>query len=233
MIFAALVTAAGEGKRMGRDVPKQYLELGGIPILARTLLAFQSHPLVDVIVLAVPAGDEDLCRSRILAPFELQKVEEIVAGGATRQASVYNGLRRLEKADMVAIHDGVRPLVNQEVITATFKAAGASGAALACVRVRETIKKKMGTHVETIPRSDLWLAHTPQTFRTDLILKAHARAIEDGFIGTDDAALVERLGQPVTIVEDSADNIKITTPEDLALAEVLLQRRRGTYTNSR
>jgi len=227
MICAALVTAAGEGKRMGRDVPKQYLQLSGIPILARTLLAFQSHPLVDLIVLTVPPGDEDLCRSRILAPFDLRKVEEIVAGGATRQASVYNGLRRLEKTDMVAIHDGVRPLVNQEVITATFKAAEASGAALACVRVRETIKKKIGTLVETVSRSHLWLAHTPQTFQTRLILKAHARAIEDGFIGTDDAALVERLGHPVTIVEDSADNIKITTPEDLALAEMLLHRRPG------
>jgi 2-C-methyl-D-erythritol 4-phosphate cytidylyltransferase len=224
MICAALVTAAGEGKRMGRDVPKQYLELGGIPILARTLLAFEGHPLVDLIVLTVPPGYEELCRTRILTPFKLGKVKEIVAGGATRQASVYNGLLRLEKTDMVAIHDGVRPLVTMEVITETFKAAEASGAALACVPVSDTIKKKKGAHLETIARSDLWLAHTPQTFRTDLILQAHKKALEDGFDGTDDAALVERLGRPVTIVEDSADNIKITTPEDLKLAEMLLQR---------
>jgi len=225
MICAALVTAAGEGKRMGREAPKQYLELGGMPLLARTLLAFENHPMVDLIVLTVPPGDEDLCRCRILIPFRLQKVSEIVTGGPTRQASVYNGLARLQETGMVAIHDGVRPLVTPDVIAETFKAALASGAAVACVPVRDTIKKKLGTHVETIPRSDLWLAHTPQTFRADLILKAHEKAIEDGFLGTDDAALVERLGYPVTIVEDSADNIKITTPEDMALAAMLLERR--------
>ena len=224
MICAALVTAAGEGKRMGRGVPKQYLELAGIPILARTLLAFESHPRVDIIVLTVPPGDEDLCRSRILIPFKLQKVREVVAGGVTRQASVYNGLLRLKETDMVAIHDGVRPLIAAQVITDAFNAAEASGAALACVRVRETIKRKSGSHLETIPRSGLWLAHTPQTFRTPLILEAHERALADGFIGTDDAALVERLGHPVAIVEDSSDNIKITTPKDLDLAEMLLNR---------
>lgn len=227
MIRAALVTAAGEGRRMGREVPKQYLELGGIPVLARTLLAFETHPLVDLIVLTVPPGGEDLCRSRILIPFELRKVKEIVAGGATRQASVYNGLLRLKETDMVAIHDGARPLVTSEVITETFKAAEVSGAALACVSVRDTIKRKLGTQLETISRSDLWLAHTPQTFQTHLILKAHEKAIEGGFIGTDDASLAERLGHPVTIVEDSGDNIKITTPEDLEFAEMLLERRCG------
>jgi 2-C-methyl-D-erythritol 4-phosphate cytidylyltransferase len=225
MICAALVTAAGEGKRMGLETPKQYLELGGIPILARTLLAFETHPLVDLIVLTVPPGGEDLCRSRILIPFELRKVREIVVGGATRQASVYNGLLRLKETDMVAIHDGARPLVTPDVITDTFKAAEVSGAALACVPVRDTIKRKVGTQLETISRSDLWLAHTPQTFQTDLILSAHQKAVEDGFIGTDDASLVERLGHPVTIVEDSGDNIKITTPEDLNLAEILLESR--------
>lgn len=225
MICAALVTAAGEGKRMGRDVPKQYLELRGIPILARTLLAFENHPLIDLIVITVPSGHEELCRTRIVTRFNLGKVKEIVAGGTTRQASVYNGLLRLGKADMVAIHDGVRPLVTADVITETFKAAEVSGAALACAPVSDTIKKKKGTHLETIPRAHLWLAHTPQTFRTDLILQAHKKALEDGFDGTDDAALVERLGHPVTIVEDSADNIKITTSEDLDLAEMLQQRR--------
>lgn len=212
---------------MGRGTPKQYLDLGGIPILARTLLAFENHPLVDLIVVTVPPGDEDSCRSRILTPFNLTKVKEIIVGGATRQASVYNGLLRLDDTDLVAIHDGVRPLVTPEVITETFKAAEASGAALACVSVRDTIKKKRGTHLETIPRADLWLAHTPQTFRTRLILEAHEKALKDGFSGTDDAALVERLGHPVTIVEDSPDNMKITTPEDLDLAKMVLNRRAG------
>ena len=112
-----------------------------------------------------------------------------------------------------------------QVITATIRAAESTGAALACVPIRDTVKKRTLAHLETIPRADLWLAHTPQTFRTSLILEAHRKAIEDRFIGTDDAMLVERLGLPVEVVEDSEDNIKITTVEDLELAGMLLERR--------
>lgn len=225
MTVAAVVTAAGAGVRMGSRIPKQYLALNGMPILARTLMAFEKHPLVDRIVVTVPPGDEALCREQVLNPFDFKKVIEVVAGGATRQASVYNGLNRVEDTDIVAIHDGVRPLVSAEVITATISAAESTGAALACVPIRDTVKKRTGEFLETIPRADLWLAHTPQTFRTVLILEAHRRALEDGFIGTDDAMLVERLGLPVEVVEDSEDNIKITTAEDLELAGMLLERR--------
>jgi 2-C-methyl-D-erythritol 4-phosphate cytidylyltransferase len=224
MIVAALITAAGSGVRMGSRIPKQYLALRGVPILARTLMAFEKHPLVDRIVVTVPPGDEDRFRSRVLDPFDLKKVIAVIAGGETRQASVYYGLIRLEETDIVAIHDGVRPLVSAEVITATIRAAESTGAALACVPVRDTVKKRTGAHLETIPREDLWLAQTPQTFRTGLMLKAHRKALEEGFIGTDDAMLVERLGLPVDVVEDSRDNIKITTPEDLELAGMLLER---------
>ncbi len=222
MICAALVTAGGIGKRMGSDVPKQYLDLNGIPVLARTLLTFERHPLIDLIVVTVPPGDEDLCRSKIVAPFRIEKVREIVPGGARRQDSVYNGLHRLSDTDLVAIHDGVRPLVERSVIAATIGAAMNSGAALAGVPVRETVKRKTDSHVETVPRSELWLAHTPQTFQTQLIMDAHRSAEKDGFTGTDDAALIERLGLPVTMVEDSEENIKITTREDLKLARLLL-----------
>ncbi|MGB6063197.1 MAG: 2-C-methyl-D-erythritol 4-phosphate cytidylyltransferase [Desulfomonilaceae bacterium] len=226
MIVAALVTAAGAGVRMGSRIPKQYLALKGVPILARTLMAFEKHPLIDRIVVTVPPEDEDLCRSEILKPFDLRKVIAIVAGGPTRQASVYNGLTRLEDTDIVAIHDGVRPLISAGVVTATIRAAESTGAALACVPIRDTVKKRTDSHLETIPRSDLWLAHTPQTFRTSLILEAHRKALEAGFNGTDDAMLVERLGLPVEIVEDSRDNIKITTVEDLEMAGMLLERQR-------
>lgn len=227
MTCATLVTAGGSGNRMGADVPKQYLDLEGIPILIRTLSVFENHPLVDAIVLTVPPGDEDFCRSRLLAQARLTKIREIVAGGQTRQQSVHNGLERLEGTEIVAIHDGVRPLVTAEVITKTIEAARDTGAALACVPVRDTVKRRSGSHLQTINRSDLWLAHTPQTFRTPLILHAHRTAEREGYIGTDDASLVERLGHTVAIVRDTPDNIKITTPEDLHLARLLIRERAG------
>lgn len=231
MTCAAIITAGGIGRRMGGKIPKQYLNLEGIPILARTIAAFQAHPIIDQIVVTVPAGEEDFCRTSIVEPYQLGKVKHIVIGGATRQESVYNGLRQLGECDIVAIHDGVRPLVSAQVIAETVDAARDVGAAVACVAVRETVKRKAGSHLETIPRTDLWLAHTPQTFRTSLITEAHEKAAADGFDGTDDAVLVERLGLPVEIVEDSSDNIKITTPADLERAELLLKQMELTDPN--
>ncbi len=224
MKCCALVTAGGTGTRMGSDVPKQYLELAGVPILARTVAAFHEHEQVHFIVVTVPPGDEERCSRDIVGRYGLSKVREIVAGGATRQESVYNGLQFAQGADLVAIHDGARPLVSPEIISKTILAAGASGGALAGVPVGETVKRQRGSHLETIPRGDLWLAHTPQTFRTELIVQAHREAMDDGFAGTDDASLVERLGHPVTMVNDSPSNIKITTPEDLAVARFLFER---------
>jgi 2-C-methyl-D-erythritol 4-phosphate cytidylyltransferase len=206
-------------------LPKQYLALKGVPILARTLMVFEEHPLVDQVVVTVPQGNERFCRERITTPFKLTKVVDIVAGGPDRQASVYNGLLRLADTDFVAIHDGVRPLVSAKVVTESFNAAESFGAAVACVPVRETVKKKTDSSVETISRENLWLAHTPQTFRTSLICEAHERALADGFRGTDDASLVERLDHRVVVVPDLDDNIKITTPADLELARFLLDRR--------
>ena len=222
MIRATVVTAGGHGARMGSRVPKQYLDLSGLPVLARTLLIFQEHPLVDTIVLTVPSGDEDFCLREIVLRHNLRKVAEVVAGGADRQASVYRGLERLTHTDLVAIHDGVRPLVSPEVITRTLQEAERVGAAVAGIPVRETVKKRIGSHLETIPRSNLWLARTPQAFRTGLIVDAHRRALREGFRGTDDAALVERLGHEVEMVEDTEENIKITTPADLAVARIRL-----------
>jgi 2-C-methyl-D-erythritol 4-phosphate cytidylyltransferase len=219
-----LITAGGVGRRMGSAVPKQYLDLNGMPLLTRTIRIFDDHPLVDVIVLTVPQGDEESCKVRAVEPFGFKKIRAIVAGGATRQASVYNGLLELEDTEVVAIHDGVRPLVSPAVVAETITVARATGAALACVPVRETVKRKGATTLETVPRADLWLSHTPQTFLTTLILEAHRKALSEGFAGTDDASLVERLNHPVAIVRDLETNIKITTPEDLTLARVLLER---------
>lgn len=225
MTCGAVITAGGIGRRMGSPVPKQYLDLKGMPLLSRTIRVFDDHPLVDVIVLTVPRGDEASCEEQAVRPFGFKKIRAIVAGGATRQASVFNGLLSLEDTEVVAIHDGVRPLVTPEVITDTIAMARASGAALACVPVRETVKRKGALTLETVPREGLWLAHTPQTFLTKLILEAHRSAASEGFAGTDDASLVERLNHPVAIVEDAETNIKITTPQDLAIAGLLLEGR--------
>jgi 2-C-methyl-D-erythritol 4-phosphate cytidylyltransferase len=224
MICGAIITAGGTGTRMGSDIPKQYLTLNGIPILVRTLKVFQDHPDIDTIIVTVPPGDEKLCLSEFVSRFELTKVRDAVAGGTDRQASVYNGLACLADTDLVAIHDGARPLVSQSIVSRTIEAARSTGAALAGIRVRQTVKRVIGSHLETIPRSDLWVAHTPQTFRTDLIIDAHRRARDDEFTGTDDASLVERLGHPVRMVEDSDENIKITTPKDLEFAGMMLGR---------
>ena len=127
MTCAALVTAAGVGKRMGTELPKQYLDLCGVPVLVRTLLAFESHPLVDRIVLTVPPGDDQHCRDLVLSPFKWSKITATINGGASRQESVYNGLKILQDTEIVAIHDGVRPLVSSDTITATINAARLSG----------------------------------------------------------------------------------------------------------
>ncbi len=203
---------------MGGSMPKQYIGLKGTPILARTAQAFETHPKIDGIIVTVPKGQEAYCRTEILEKAGLTKIIGVVPGGPTRQQSVQNGLNEIKSSELVAIHDGVRPFVSHEVISRCLEAAEKVGGSLACARVRETVKRQNGLFLETIPRHDLWLAHTPQVFRTQLILDAHAKALADGFEGTDDSVLVERLGHPVVIIEDSPDNIKITTPDDLEIA---------------
>ena len=225
MICAALVTAGGLGKRMRGPTPKQYLELNGRPVLAWTLSVFDTHPLVEFVVLTVPPGDEDFCMEKIVKPQGFQKIRNIVAGGEERQASVRHGLENSAETDLIVIHDGVRPLVSADTITKSIEAAKTYGAAVACTPVTETVKKRIGACVNTVSREDLLLAHTPQTFQSRLIIEAHRKALEDGFIGTDDAMLVERLGHSVVAIEDSEENIKITTPSDMALAGILLKSR--------
>ncbi len=225
MLCAALITAGGLGQRMGSPTPKQYLELNGRPVLAWTLSVFETHPLIEFVVLTVPPGDENFCMEKIVKPYRFQKIRNIVAGGDERQASVRHGLEKLARTDFIVIHDGVRPLVSADIIARSIEIAKTHGAAVACTPVTETVKKRIGEYVNTISRKDLLLAHTPQTFQSRLIMDAHRKALEDGFIGTDDAMLVERLGHPVVAVEDSKENIKITTRTDMALAGILLKSR--------
>jgi 2-C-methyl-D-erythritol 4-phosphate cytidylyltransferase len=208
---------------MGRDRPKQYIPLKGMAMLTRSLMAFSNHEMVDEIVLTVPKGDEEICAG-LFPPQGPTKVPiRIVTGGETRQESVWNGLQYLKNSDLVAIHDAARPLVSGRIIRETFVAAQMEGAAIAAVRVRDTVKRTRGEIIETVPRDDLWLAHTPQTFKTPIIMEAHQRALESGLKATDDASLVEDMKLPVRLVPDEERNIKITAAGDLYMAELFLK----------
>jgi len=227
MRVSALIPAAGMGKRMGAGINKQYLLLAGRPILAHTIAVFQQTRRVDDIYIIVPEDEIPFCRERVVDRYGFSKVRGIVAGGLERQHSVFNGLRAMESPepdDVVLIHDGVRPFVSQRVLEDSIDSARIHAAALVAVPVKDTVKvAKNGVVLETPPRDTLWLAQTPQAFRYALIREAHERAAADEWLGTDDTALVERLGKTVHIVRGEYGNFKITTPEDLVLAEAYLK----------
>lgn len=194
-------------------------------MLAKTLSVFQAVSAIDAIVVIVPSGDEAYCRDEIVERYGLSKVTRIVAGGATRQESVACGLRALGRdVTMAVIHDAARPFVMTALLERVIDAAAASGAAIAALPVVDTLKRRSPTDggAITVDRDGLWAAQTPQAFRHSLLIEAYERAAADGFIGTDDASLVERLGQPVTLVEGHPTNIKITTPDDFQVAAELL-----------
>jgi len=230
MAVWAVIPAAGMGRRMGSATSKQFLQLAGRPILLHTLEAFLNHAAIDGIVLVVPQAEQHLCRQQVLDGLVTEKPVLMVAGGAERQDSVRTGLAACAASDddLVLIHDGVRPLFDTDLIAPLLRRTEETGAAIVAVPVKQTVKQvENGVVVETPERSRLWLAQTPQAFRLGLVRKAHEEALRAGFIGTDDAALVERLEHPVAIVEGDYRNIKITTPEDLVLAEALLGRKGG------
>lgn len=225
MANIAIIPAAGTGSRMRAGVNKQYLLLDGRPILARTLALFESHPRIERICVVSPRDEIDYCRDEVIGRYGFAKVGEIIAGGPTRQDSVANGLNGCGVAadDLVVIHDGVRPFLTGEQLDRVLDAAERCGAAVLGVPVKETIKRVVdGIAVETPERCHLWQVQTPQVFRYGLIRTAHEQARADGFTGTDDAMLVERLDRPVAMVEGSYANIKITTPEDLLIARAFL-----------
>ncbi len=227
MHVTAIVPAAGSGVRFGGVVPKQYLPLAGLPLLAWTLKALAASGRVDCTILAVAAGQEARCRGEILEPHGLT-VDQVLPGGADRQASVYAGLSRVPAdTDLVLVHDGARPLVTPEIIRAAIEAAGADGAAVVAIPVTDTIKAADAERrvAETLPRGRLWAAQTPQVFRAVWLREAHAKALADGFRGTDDSVLVERRGYPVRLVPGSPENLKVTTTADLARAEQILRGR--------
>ncbi len=227
----ALIPAAGMGKRMGASINKQYLLLEGLPIVARTIAIFESSPLIEAIYLVIPADEIPYCREHVVEACGFRKVRAIVPGGRERQNSVMNGLNAMRPDvtddDTVLIHDGVRPLISPALLTASIESARCNDGALVAVQAKDTIKTvRDGIVIDTPPREMLWQAQTPQTFRFGIIYDAHRAAERENCSGTDDASLVERLGGRVRIVNGEYQNIKITTPEDLVLAEAFLARRR-------
>ena len=221
----AIIVAAGKGNRMRGSVRKQYIALDGIPILERTLSIFDSCSKVNQIMVVVPHEDLDFCRNEILTPAKLQNDVKLIAGGLERQDSVYNALKIIEPDEgIVIIHDGVRPFVKQEHLAACIKSAAKLGACILGIPAFDTVKKVNPENeiTQTHKRDTLWLAQTPQVFEVKLIKKAHEKAKQEGFRGTDDASLVERLGEAVKIIPGSRSNIKITNPEDLNLARAII-----------
>jgi len=225
MAVHALIPAAGTGRRMGAGGNKQYLELGDRPVLAHTLARLAALECIDALHVIVPDDERSFCRDQVVARCGLAKVCSIVAGGAERQDSVRNGLAACGAADddVVLIHDGVRPFFPAAQVAPLVAMATVDGAALLAVPAQDTIKEVVaGKVVRTLERSRFWQVQTPQAFRFAIIREAHRRALAAGFAGTDDAALVEWCGWPVTVLAGSPFNFKLTTPADLALARALL-----------
>jgi len=223
----ALIPAAGMGRRMGASINKQYLALAGLPIVARTISVFEECGFIDAIYLVIPADEIPFCREHVVAACGFRKVVEIVPGGKERQNSVMNGLNaiglRAGADDVVVIHDGVRPFITPNLLRESIDVARTCDGALVAVPAKDTVKTvRAGVVIDTPPRETLWQAQTPQTFRFGRIHTAHLTAEREGFMGTDDSSLVERNGGCVRIVTGDYRNIKITTPEDLILAEAFL-----------
>ncbi len=225
---AVIIPSAGKGSRMGGR-KKNYLPLSGVPVLAHTLTPFNKSPLVKEIILVVPDGDIDFCRKEIVEKYGFNKVTGIVPGGAERQDSVINGLDAVSgDIDIITIHDGARALVTPEIVERTLRAAFLNGAAVCAVPLKDTIKELTAEGffiARTVSRDTLCAVQTPQAFAPDIIRRAYGEAADAGFVGTDSSSLVERLGISVAVVEGSYENIKITTAEDLIIAEEILRGR--------
>jgi len=223
----ALILAAGRGVRMGGRGEKAFLLLWGKPLLAWTLSVFETSSRIQEIIVVVPPDRKEQCRKEILLPYHISKAR-VVSGGKERQDSLQNGFREIEEpCDLVVIHDGARPFLDQEVLDRALNEAEKYGAAIVAVPVKDTIKigDQKGMVQKTLDRSLLWSVQTPQVYKYQIIKQALEEASKEGFYGTDDSSLVERIGKPVKIVTGSYENIKVTTPEDLIFGEMILKKR--------
>ena len=229
MRTVAIIPAAGAGERLGSDRAKQFLDFHGKPLLAVTLERFQNCPVIGGIILVVPKDQLNYCEKEIVEPYDLTKVGKVVVGGARRQDSVRLGIEASEgHYDLILIHDGVRPFVDSSLLERIVAAGEKERAVITALPVKETIKEVDGNDqvIKTWDRDQFRLVQTPQIFRYEDILKAHQQAIREGWEAvTDDALLVEKMGIPVSVIEGSENNIKITTPHDLAVARLLLSKK--------
>jgi len=213
---------------MGATIRKQYMLLAGKPVVCHTLEVFDACPSIEEIYLVVPPDDLDTFSERWISSLTLQKMIHLVAGGLERQDSVYRGIQAVSgrQCEIVVIHDAVRPFVSYRIIEACISEARISGACIVGMPAMETAKLVISGQIErTLDRNTIWMAQTPQAFELSLIRTAHENARLEPFMGTDDAMLVERLGRKVRIIPGSRLNMKITTPEDLALAEGIINRK--------
>jgi len=227
MRVAAIIAAAGVGQRMGGQTPKPYLPLANKPILAHTLEIFEKIPEVHEVTVVVHPEDLDLCQDTVISPFCFKKVLRLVPGGKERQDSVYHALKTLQREDdleIVLVHDGVRPFITPDLIRAVIQGARRHGGAVLGWPSQDTLKRvnSQGEVIGTLDRRDIWQIQTPQAFQAALLWRAFVDAYSRDFYGTDEASLLEEIQQPVMVIPGSPFNLKITTREDLQLAEAML-----------
>jgi 2-C-methyl-D-erythritol 4-phosphate cytidylyltransferase len=215
---------------MGEKLPKQYLMVGGVPLLVYSLRVLEAVEAITEIIVAVPEADLDYCREDIVTSFGMKKVSQVVAGGRRRQDSVRHAISAIAHSyDFVLVHDAARPFVTVPIVNHALETAYRVGGAVVAIPMPDTVKRVDATGLiqETLRREPLWLIQTPQVFRFSWLLEAHQSAEENNLEVTDDAALIEQLGYPVSVVQGSSTNIKITRPEDLQLGEAILASRKS------
>lgn len=224
---SVIIVAAGSGKRMNMDINKQFIKLNKKEIIAHTIDVFYKNENVDEIIVCIKKEEEELFKDKIINKYSFKNIK-IAYGGKERQDSIYNGLKCLDdKCDIVLIHDGARPFVDDRIINESIKVAREKKAVVVGTPVKDTIKVVCDGIINDTPnRVNLWSAQTPQVFEYKLITRAYEEAYENNYYGTDDSMLVENIGQEVTMIMGSYDNIKITSPEDISIGEQILSLRK-------
>ena len=224
---SVIIVAAGSGKRMNMDINKQFIKLNKKEIIAHTIDVFYKNKNVDEIIVCIKKEEEELFKDKIINKYSFKNIK-IAYGGKERQDSIYNGLKCLDdKCDIVLIHDGARPFVDDRIINESIKVAREKKAVVVGTPVKDTIKVVCDGIINDTPnRVNLWAAQTPQVFEYKLITKAYEEAYENNYYGTDDSMLVENIGQEVTMIMGSYANIKITSPEDISIGEKILSLRK-------
>ena len=231
---AAIIVAAGEGHRMGTSIAKQYLPIFSVPIIVHTLNFFENCAQIDEIILVVKKDEVEKNRQEIVQQYGFKKIKSVVGGGHEQQNSVFNGLKALlPGGQLVVVHDGVRPLLTETELDKVLEAGKLFGAATLATPVKETIKEvdREGLVVKTLNRDNLWSIQTPQVFHWDILWPAMQKAMVCGFSANDEAGIVEWDGNKVKIVQGNYDNIKITTPDDLERARLIMERRKNESRN--